>query len=265
MIITLSSVRGAPGVTSWALLLAYAWPADYGVERVVLEVSTSGGVLGARYGLGVEPGAASLVAAARRRRAAEPVELDEVGRLVADGVWVVPQTESAERANALWSTGSSAMDVARAAQEDNRVWLVDAGRAEPHAPTRSFVATAAMSLVWTGAAREDLVQIPSRVASHQQLGASVGVVVSGRPGHDLDELRSFFGTGLVWVVEASTDLRAIAGAVATRRRARATIVWRQAVELAAELAALVTGPPPDPTPPEPQEARRAASGSEVAL
>jgi hypothetical protein len=66
VIVTVGSVRGSPGVTSWALLLAAAWPAEFDVERAVLEADVSGGVIGARYGLGVEPGAVSLTAALRR-------------------------------------------------------------------------------------------------------------------------------------------------------------------------------------------------------
>ena len=68
MIVTVGSVRGSPGVTSWSLLLAAAWPAGPAVDRVVLEADPDGGVLGARYGLGVEPGAVSLIAALRRSR-----------------------------------------------------------------------------------------------------------------------------------------------------------------------------------------------------
>ena len=69
MIVVLGSVRGSPGVTSWSLLLATAWPVESGTERVVLEADAAGGVLGARYGWGVEPGLASLAAALRTERA----------------------------------------------------------------------------------------------------------------------------------------------------------------------------------------------------
>ena len=66
MIVSLCSVRGSPGVTSWSLLLAAAWPGEYAAERVVLEADCDGGVLGARYGFGVDPGVVSLIAALRR-------------------------------------------------------------------------------------------------------------------------------------------------------------------------------------------------------
>ena len=68
MIVTLASVRGSPGVTSWALLLAAAWPAAVDAERVVVEADLDGGVLGARYGLGVDPGVVSLIAALAPQR-----------------------------------------------------------------------------------------------------------------------------------------------------------------------------------------------------
>ena len=45
MIVVLSSVRGAPGVTSWCLLLAAAWPDDLGRERAVLEAEHHRGYL----------------------------------------------------------------------------------------------------------------------------------------------------------------------------------------------------------------------------
>ena len=240
MIVTLSSVRGAPGVTSWSMLLAAAWPADYGMERVVLEAATSGGVLGARYGLGVEPGAASLVAAVRRRSESGVIDLSDVGRLVSDGVWVVPETESAERAHALWSAGTNATDVASAIEGDDRAWLVDAGRPEPGSPLRPFVSRSSLSLVVCGPTQEELVQVPTRVHAHQQLATSVGVLIVGHAAYDQQELREFFGTGLVWVVDASKDLVQLVGALSARRRARSTIVWRQAVELAAEIAERTT-------------------------
>ena len=44
MIVALGSVRGAPGVSAWSMLLAAAWPESCDVERIVLEVDVDGGV-----------------------------------------------------------------------------------------------------------------------------------------------------------------------------------------------------------------------------
>ena len=85
MIVSLCSVRGAPGVTSWSLLLAAAWPPEYDVDRVVVEADCDGGVVGARYGFGVDPGVVSLIASLRRADSPD-VNLADHGRRVNDGM-----------------------------------------------------------------------------------------------------------------------------------------------------------------------------------
>ena len=87
MIVALGSIRGAPGVTSWAVLLAAAWPPEFQIERVVLEADPAGGVLGARYGLGVEPGVAAFLASLRRNDA-ELLDVEPFARMVDNHVWV---------------------------------------------------------------------------------------------------------------------------------------------------------------------------------
>ncbi|WCO67945.1 hypothetical protein PO878_04310 [Iamia majanohamensis] len=56
-IVSLASVRGAPGVTTAALLLASTLP-----EAAVVEADLVGGVLAVRYGLGREPGLTTFAA-----------------------------------------------------------------------------------------------------------------------------------------------------------------------------------------------------------
>ena len=95
MIVALGSIRGAPGVTSWAVLLAAAWPPEFQIERVVLEADPAGGVLGARYGLGVEPGVAAFLASLRRNDA-ELLDVEPFARMVDNHVWVMPEPETGE-------------------------------------------------------------------------------------------------------------------------------------------------------------------------
>lgn len=57
-IVSLTSVRGAPGVTTTALLLASTF-----AEAPVVEADLDGGVLAVRYGLGREPGLTTFAAA----------------------------------------------------------------------------------------------------------------------------------------------------------------------------------------------------------
>lgn len=239
MIVSLSSVAGAPGVTSWSLLLGAAWPKEYGVERVVVEAARDGGVLGARYpDLGVEPGVATLAAAARRRNPGEDLPLQEFARLVGDGLWVVPAPESAEAAMTVWSPAAATVATALAA--DRRVWLVDAGRSGPGSPGLALSAMAALTVVLSGASREDLLAVPARVQALQGDGTAVAVVLVGPTPYQLDELRGFFRTGLVFKVPAQRDLVAWTAAVVAGGRARRSWLWRQAVTLAAELAERVS-------------------------
>ena len=92
---------------------------------VVLEADVSRGVFGARYGLGVDPGAVSLIAGLRRSRDGR-VEISEHARLLAPAVWLIPGPESAEQAMKVWSGSTGA--VAESAAADPGVWFVDLGR-----------------------------------------------------------------------------------------------------------------------------------------
>ncbi|MGH9272621.1 MAG: hypothetical protein ACRDZ2_15280, partial [Ilumatobacteraceae bacterium] len=95
--------------------------------------------------------------------------------------------------------------------------------------------------VWTGPSREELVQVPTRVATLQRDGTPLGVVVAGACRYGTAELAGFFGTGLVWSVPTQRDLPSTVSAVlAGGRAARRSWVWRQAVGVAAELADQVT-------------------------
>ena len=243
MIVTLGSIRGSPGVTSWSLLLAAAWPSSYGVERVVLEADVSGGVLGARYGLGVDPGVVSLIAALRRSDDRTLV-VDGHGRRAGDDVWVVPGPETGEQARAVWS--GTAEGVAARLAADERVWLVDAGRLDSASPTLSLARRARLSIIVCGSSAEDLVQVPARVATLAQHAAAVGVLVVGKVRHSVVELVEFVGTDAVWTVGASDELGALAGAVVAGGRARRSWVWRTAVEVAAEVAEIAHSPVTDP-------------------
>jgi hypothetical protein len=241
MIVTLASVRGAPGVTSWSLLLAAAWPAGSGRDRVVLEADLDGGVLGARYCLGVDPGVVSLIAALRRDG---EIPVAEHGRAAGAGVWLVPGPESAEQTRTIW-TGTVDTVAARLAA-DERVWLVDGGRLHAGSLTMPVLARSAMTVLVCHSRPEDMVQMPARVAA---LGCdtTVGVLVVGKSVYGPEELRDFFGTPFVWTAAASQGLIGIAGAVLSSGRARRKWVWRTALDVAAGVAAVASDPSADPT------------------
>ncbi|MDH3681574.1 MAG: hypothetical protein OEV40_16680 [Acidimicrobiia bacterium] len=236
MLLTISSVRGSPGVTSWALLLAAAWPPGAPDERVVLEADCAGGVLGARYQLGVEPGAVSLVSACRR--ADDTLTLDHHGRLVADGLWVVPGPEVAERAVPVWTSGAT--DVAGVLRKDDRLWLADVGRAGPESPVQDLIRSSVANVVVSGPSIEDVVQVPARVAA-LSASAPTGVVVVGRCDFAEDELHRFFGGRALWAVPTADRLPELAMRAVQGGRARRSASWRAATEVASDLALLCRG------------------------
>lgn len=241
MIVTVGSIRGAPGVTSWSLLLAAAWPREFTERRVVLEADPAGGVCGARYGLGVEPGAVRMVTSIRRNGTSRVV-LDGVGREVDSGLFVVPGPESAEQARAVWNEGAAPV-VAHVAG-DPGMWFVDAGRLDDANPSVVFADGSVTVVLVTGPRQEDLVQLPSRVDALRRRSGSVGVVVSGRCPFDAAEIAEFCRADGAWVVPVRADLVDEVGCLLGGNRARRSWLWRHALDVAAGVFGLVAARAP---------------------
>src|SRR6266702_8439110 len=73
MLVAVASLKGSPGVTTFALALAARWPtgpgdggSSAGARCVVVEADPSGGDIATRFDLAGSPGLVSLAAAARR-------------------------------------------------------------------------------------------------------------------------------------------------------------------------------------------------------
>ena len=234
MIITFGSIRGAPGATSWSLLLAAAWPIDIAVERVVLEADPAGGVLGARYGWGVEPGVVSL-ASKLRRTDSRAFLIEPPARRLGVGFFVIPGPEAGEQAHAIWRTETDV--VARRLDADFRVWFVDAGRLEESSPTIGFSDESAMTLLVCGGRPEDLVQIPARVGALVARGQAVGLLVTGECKYNRDELADFTGVRHVWSAKHPDNLIEAVGEVLVEGRTRRrSLLWRRALEVASDVA-----------------------------
>lgn len=236
MIVTLGSIRGSPGVTSWALLLAAAWPAEHDVERIVLEADPAGGVLGARYGWGVSPGLVSLAAALRRNGDGGGAILDH-SRSIAPDVSVVPAPESGEQARTVLT--ASVGDLANRLAPHWSVWLVDAGRLDEANPSTALVSASAATVLLCGGRSEDLVAVPARVEALRRRNARwIGVLVSGRCAFGRSEVAGFTGADQTWLAGGAADdlSDAAASVLAGRWRARRSLVWREAVEIASDVA-----------------------------
>jgi MinD-like ATPase involved in chromosome partitioning or flagellar assembly len=232
MIITVGSVHGAPGATSWTLLLAAAWRSEEKRRKVVLEADPDGGVLAVRYGVGVDPGAISLASAARRSRSAG-FDVDEHARVIGPQLLLVPGAESAERATAVWRDAITSTAAAIGADANND-WFIDCGRFRPNHPGQAFVSLSAMTLIVVSGRTEELVQVPAALRAVEDSAALAGVLVVGKPAHARDEIERFLGTTSIFLVPRVRDLPEQTATLCSGR-ARRSWLWRSAVGLASDV------------------------------
>ena len=235
MILAVGSVRGAPGVTSWTMLLAAAWPRDdRRGQRVVLEADPDGGVLAARYGVGVDPGAVSF-ASAIRRGVDQVLPVGEHIRVVDERMVLMPGPESADSAASVWRDAAATTAAAIASNAAPFDWFVDCGRLRPDSPSLAFAREAQLVVLIVGSSTEDLLQAPATVRMLEAQGGRVAVVMRGRPTHDVAEVKRFVGCEHVYEVPRSRNLPAETAAVINTARARRGWLWRGALGVAANL------------------------------
>lgn len=157
-LVALASVKGAPGVTTAALVLGASWPVDRAV--VVAELDPAGGDIGARHGLPVEPSVVTLAAAVRRTRT-HAVLIDHCQELAGGLRVLVGSPAPTEMRSAIDLIVSDLPALACASETDV---IVDCGRLES-STTRvsgSDAETAQGSSLRRVLARSDVVLLVSR-------------------------------------------------------------------------------------------------------
>ena len=166
-VITIGSVRGAPGVTTTALLVAG------GIQGAVLaEADLAGGVLAVRYGLGREPGLTTLAAA----RSAEPDEWTSHAQS-AGGVPVLVGPDAPDSSEALWrGAGERLATILR--RVDAAAVVVDVGRLGAGSP---MTGASDLVVVVVRPIAEHLVTLSHRLPLLRRVAgpARVGVVIVG--------------------------------------------------------------------------------------
>jgi hypothetical protein len=137
VLIGIGSVKGSPGVTTLAVVLAATWP---GGSATVVEADCAGGDVGGRCWLPDSPGLASLATAARTGVS----DLAEHAARLPCGVPVVVAPASRQAAT---------IAVGLLAETDSRAWagdravLVDLGRLDPGLPNTTLAQAAGVLLV----------------------------------------------------------------------------------------------------------------------
>ena len=121
-VVTLASVRGAPGVTTASLLLASTL-----ADGLVVEADLDGGVLAIRYGLGREPGLTTFAAAGPDDGSGWRAHAQDAG-----GVPVLVGPDAPSSSVALWRTAGER--ITRELVASDGVAVVDAGRLRSPSP-----------------------------------------------------------------------------------------------------------------------------------
>jgi cellulose biosynthesis protein BcsQ len=187
-VLVIGSVRGAPGVTTTALLLAGCL--DGGV---VAEADLDGGVLAVRYGLGREPGLTTLAAAQAGQPDAWRQHAQNAG-----GVPVLLGPDMPERASALWSRAGEKLASTLAASDAEVV--VDVGRIRPNHGALAVLAVASMTVMLVRPEPEDLVGFVHRLPALRRSSAEVGVVLVGRGSYEARDITGELGVDVIGAV-----------------------------------------------------------------
>lgn len=186
MLIALASIKGSPGVTTFALALAAHWPGD--TRRVLIECDPAGGDIAPRFGLTLSPGLISLAAEARR----DP-DLEGIWRhaqKLPGGLPVVVGPLRPDQARTALDAlvdngdpgrhgdGASSVLSASAGRCDITV-VADCGRLDPNSPALPIIKSADHVLVLVRPQRDILSHLAARMGEIGQLASRVGLLLVG--------------------------------------------------------------------------------------
>lgn len=173
MLIAVASLKGSPGVTTFALALAARWPtgqaeggSSAGARCVVVEADPSGGDIATRFDLAGSPGLVSLAAAARRGD--DPDLVWRHAQALPGGLPVVAAPPGADQARAALGalapdTPAGAGVLRRAADVPGTVVIADCGRLDPDTPAVPLVRGADVMLLLASAQADDLAHLAARL------------------------------------------------------------------------------------------------------
>lgn len=249
MLVSVASVKGSPGATSAALVLAAAWPRPI----VLLEADPSGGDLAyrcaaARGGpVAASPGLLQLAAALRGGHPSSAIVVEKAQSL-ACGVSLIQGVTRAGQARALSGLWPAIASACKEAEVDV---IADLGRFDATSTvtplaehSESLLIVAATTLESVLHLRED---VPDLVRSLPRPGANIVVPVlvgpephAGRDRSDLDSLLGKAGIALRPAESMPLDSKALArlerGESSSGRLGR-TLLMRGAKNIAASLGA----------------------------
>lgn len=230
-VIALVSCSGAPGVTTVALATAAALTNTDAPEPVMVEVATSGGVLGDQYDMATEPGLATLTLALSE----EETPLLAHAQALPGGVSAVVAPPSGSRVSKLLA--AKVGPLARQLKRAPETVIVDGGRISTASPVLPILSQASLVGVVLRPSRQDFHLAALTVAEiNEQLETPLpaGWVLVGANPWSTDEVLAQYGMPILATI-AEDPLGAEAAAGLRRFRRRAPLV-RSANAFAQDLA-----------------------------
>jgi MinD-like ATPase involved in chromosome partitioning or flagellar assembly len=242
VLVAVCSLKGAPGVTTFALALASCWPETS--DPVVLEADPSGGDVAVRYDLPLAPGLMSLAAEARQTVPAQHEGDAELlwrhsGELPGDLVAIVapPDADRAHAALAALTAEPGLSAVTGAARDPSTVVVADCGRVDERSVTMPLVRAADVVLLLTGAERDALSHLPRRLRVVRGWNRAVELVLVGE-GYAADVVAEHLGVAPIGHLPHDPRTAALmCGRPLAGRRAARTMARSRLVRAAAEIAA----------------------------
>lgn len=246
-VVAVASAKASPGATTLALALAATWPAAglTGGRVVVVEADPDGGSLAARFGLGYEPGLASLAAAARHGLDEETLlaHLQPLG----ERLWLLCGPASAQRASTALASAADRLANRVSTLADTAV-VVDVGRLSTGSPALPLARGADVCLLVARPRLDEVQHLAWRARALVDTGCRVGLVCVGDRPYPPVDVAASAGLPLAGVVaDDARGAEALCGGPARERVLRRLPLWRTATELSAALAVRLSGPEADAT------------------
>ena len=225
-VVTLASLRGAPGVTTTALLLASTFS-----DAVVVEADLDGGVLAVRYGLGREPGLTTFAASGEDNGHDWRAHAQDVG-----GVPVLVGPDASAASASLWRTAGERITHKLVAADG--VAVVDAGRVRSLVPV---VTASDLLAVLVCPIAEQLVALAHLVPTLQQAtrGQVAVVLVGDGPYRAVDVEGPLDVTVLGELPDDRDAAEALRDGTASKRRLVRSRLARAVTALGAEMRTAV--------------------------
>jgi hypothetical protein len=195
MLIALASLKGSPGVTTFAVALAAQWPSS--ARRLVVECDPAGGDLALRLGLPASPGLVSLAAAARRTSDPDVVWHHSVP--LPDGTGVITAPPGGLQARAALQalvTCPQGLLLHYIAAQPGVVVLADCGRLDAGSPAEAVAHQADVLMVVTGTGGDDVAHLAARLADLGRWTARPALLLAGQ-GYPTPEIERELGVGAI--------------------------------------------------------------------